>query len=341
MTDRSPSNSISFDEFRPDQMTDDPPVANAVDEPDVPPPWFRGKSKPSQSVSDGSPSSERVVSERRPPIKQRNSSSRPPQLQNRPPIQDAETDDSTKRNEIVHPRAWYLVWLTDLQNLVTGRVKFARLGLLISFSLHFMVLALLGLWIVSRDREQQVEIVAELSEQTQPTEFEEVDLQFNALPEFKPEGQNTVDELPPVSTENLAIDANVQTLLEGGDGPVGDVGGGIVLPPQALKKGSFAVWTEPRDPIPKEPYYIIIDVDISSLDKKLKSYPKRDLSGSVVGTDNYEQDFGGRRERGNLPIVDEHVRMKVLVPGAARLVRDTIKVKSKLLNEEQTITIVF
>ena len=342
MTDRFPSNSLSLTDPGSDRVSDRPVADNGDGNSDTPPTWFRGKTNHRQMESgSGSQPSVSEKAERTPVRRRRTPEKSAPSPRRKDAAITGHTNDAAYPDELVHPRAWYVAVWDDIRNLVTGRVKFARLGLLISFSIHFFVLAVLGLWIITRDREKQVEIVAELSEQTQPTEFEEIDLEFNALPDFEPQGQNTLDELPPVTTENLAIDANVKTLLDGDEGPAGDIGGGIALPPQALKKGSFAVWTEPRDPIPKEPYYIIIDVDISTLDKEFKSYPKRDLSGSVIGTDNYEQDFGGRRERGNLPIVNDHVRMKVLVPGAAELVRDTIKVKSNLLNEEQTITIVF
>ncbi len=114
------------------------------------------------------------------------------------------------------------------------------------------------------------------------------------------------------------------------------------IPEWAKTSGSMSVWTEPRDPVPRKPYDIIIDIDISKLGKEgLKSYPRGDLSGSVVGSDKYKQDFGGRKERGSLPIIDEHVRLKVRVPAALKLVRDTIRVRSELLNEDQEIKIAY
>ncbi len=346
MTDRSSSSSLSITEPGSDRVSDGQPIANGGGDPNAPPSWFRGKSNRPRSDSGGSTQSEPPPLPPPPPptrIPKRRSqpNAQPTRSAKRDVPQDFAMDDSALQDDILQPQAWYIARWKDFTNLLLGRVKFARLGLLVSFSLHFMILALLGLWIITREKEQPVEIAAELTEQTQPVEFEDIDMEFNALPDFKPEGQDVIDDRPQVTTENFSVAADMKAILDGGDGPKGDIGGGIALPPQALKKGSFAVWTEPRDPIPKEPYYIIIDVDISTLDKEFKKYPARDISGSVVGTDNYEQDFGGRRERGNLPIVDDHVRMKVLVPGAARLVQDTIEVESKLLKEKQKITIVF
>lgn len=341
MTDRSPSNSLSMT----DRVPDGQPTVSGNGEPSAPPSWFRGKTNRSRlEPSESTPPEPPPLSAPPPPHppKRRTTPNRrptPPPRRNVP--QDLAMTDSALQDDILQPPPWYVARWNDLNNLVLGRVKFARLGLLFSFSVHFVLLALLGLWIITRDKEEPVELAAELTEQTQPLEFEEIDMEFNVLPEFKPEGQDVLDDRPQVTLENFATNADVKAILDGGEGPKGDIGGGITLPPQALKKGSFAVWTEPRDPIPREPYYIIIDVDISTLDKEFKKYPARDISGSVVGTDDYEQDFGGRRERGNLPIIDNHVRMKVLVPGARKLVQDTIEVESKLLKEKQKITIVF
>ena len=57
-------------------------------------------------------------------------------------------------------------------------------------------------------------------------------------------------------------------------------------PSYAVRKGSFAAWTVPKDPRPLRPYKIIIQV---TLPKEVKKYTKDDLSGLVTGTDGYAQ----------------------------------------------------
>ena len=57
-------------------------------------------------------------------------------------------------------------------------------------------------------------------------------------------------------------------------------------PTYAVRKGSFAAWTVPKDPRPLTPYKIIIQV---TLPKDVKKYSKDDLSGMVTGTDGYAQ----------------------------------------------------
>jgi hypothetical protein len=125
----------------------------------------------------------------------------------------------------------------------------------------------------------------------------------------------------------------------GGGGPGGlpfqMPGGG-----KAIVKGSFTVWTVPDDPEPYQDYLIIIQV---RLPKKTREYARDDLSGLVVGTDTYEQTlpgFGFPRGR-LLPVKDDVAQLAVPVPGAERLVKDTITVESKLLKEKQKIEIVF
>jgi hypothetical protein len=109
---------------------------------------------------------------------------------------------------------------------------------------------------------------------------------------------------------------------------------------KVARKGSFAAWTVPRDPNPGQNYVIVIQIQLPADIKKL---PKKDLLGStVVGTDGFRLEIPPPgSSRGYLPGNDKEVQMVVLVPGAAQLVRDTIKIKSKALKEEHTIEIEF
>jgi hypothetical protein len=130
----------------------------------------------------------------------------------------------------------------------------------------------------------------------------------------------------------------------GGQFGSGGAGGGLKfrMPGggRAVVKGSFTVWTVPEDPNPYQDYLIIIQV---RLPKNTRQYERNDLSGIVIGTDKYEQTLPGfGLPRGRLlPIKDDVAQLAVPVPGAERLVKDSITVESKLLKEKQQIEIVF
>ncbi len=117
----------------------------------------------------------------------------------------------------------------------------------------------------------------------------------------------------------------------------------IKLPENTIVKGSFRVWTVPADPAPMQKYDIYIDVKIPA---SATNYTKEDLSGDVIGTDGYRQPIG--RDANFLGKVMQRFEsfpgratLIISVPGALNLVKDTIKIKSTLLNEAQNIEIVF
>lgn len=168
----------------------------------------------------------------------------------------------------------------------------------------------------------------------------------------------SLENLPDVVTEQvmpneqvLARDLNSEmaTLFKEGlgqtEGNAGDLRGfgGFAMPQsgKVVTKGSFAAWTEPEDPTPGEDYKIVILV---KLPDRLNKYRASDLSGMVIGTDRYSQSIPGPEFlRGNsyLPVQDGVAQLVVKVPGADRLVKDTIRLRSKLLNEEQDLEIEF
>jgi hypothetical protein len=126
---------------------------------------------------------------------------------------------------------------------------------------------------------------------------------------------------------------------ETGDGGEGQVGAmsNVRVPDSAITKGSFTVWTEPEDPLPRQRYSIVIQV---KLPKAVKQYRLRDLTGEVRGTDGYFKQikYSSTERKG---VKDGVVQLQVAIPGAVQLIRDTIRIKSDLLKEEQTIEIVF
>lgn len=127
-----------------------------------------------------------------------------------------------------------------------------------------------------------------------------------------------------------------------GDGTGGGTGTGIGVPAVnvpsfAVTKGSFSAWTEPRDPDPGRQYVILIQV---RLPKTIREYRGSDLTGMVIGTDQYKQVIKFKTTD-KFPVKDGAVEIRVAVPGAAKLVRDTIRIESRLLREKQTLRIEF
>lgn len=154
-------------------------------------------------------------------------------------------------------------------------------------------------------------------------------------------------KLPDLShqlSENLLNDIGRGEGDKAGDGKENGNGKGkqfLFKMPTADKvvtKGSFTAWTEPADPKPGQVYFIIIQI---KLPKRLKRYRLSDLSGLVVGTDDYIQDIPGRYKKKYLPVKNHITQYFVMVPGAQELVEDTITLESKLLNEKQTLRIIF
>lgn len=125
-----------------------------------------------------------------------------------------------------------------------------------------------------------------------------------------------------------------------GDGTGGGTGIGVPainVPSFAVTKGSFSAWTEPRDPEPRRQYVIVIQV---RLPKTIREYRGSDLNGRVTGTDKYIQPIKFKTTD-KFPVKDGAVEIRVPVPGADKLVRDTIRIESRLLREKQTLQIEF
>lgn len=166
--------------------------------------------------------------------------------------------------------------------------------------------------------------------------------------------------LPDVDSD-LELQASLDDVLPSpgavGEGTAG--GTGLALPrgDNAVTAGSFTAWTIPEDPEPAKDYAIVIEIKIPD---RIKTYRLVDLSGVVIGTDLYSQQIPYdprnpsstatvrdgkpvtlRDNRAQVPIVDGRVQLIIRVPGAAELVKDRIKVRSRLLKEEQDLEIQF
>lgn len=125
----------------------------------------------------------------------------------------------------------------------------------------------------------------------------------------------------------------------------------------AVTKGSFTAWTEPERPRPGQRYLIIIEV---RLPDNVKAYRITDLRGKVTGTDRYTQripydsktphssfytDDNNQMQRigGSeaIKVRGNKVQLAIQVPGADRLVRDTIEISSRRLREKQKLELTF
>lgn len=112
---------------------------------------------------------------------------------------------------------------------------------------------------------------------------------------------------------------------------------------QAVTKGSFTVWTEPADPLPRQPYFIVFQIRVP---RDLETFPKSDLRIDVRGTDSFHLQIPDPKRNysfvGDLDVVDGQVQLVIPIPGAPALVRDLIQVESrKILRERQRLAITF
>ena len=127
--------------------------------------------------------------------------------------------------------------------------------------------------------------------------------------------------------------------------PATDDGGRAksLAPAEAISAGSFSVWTVPKDPVPYQDYTVFIEI---RLPKKTKSYDAGDLAGSVQGTDGYLYPFTQLKQDVDSKAVgyslkEGRVELQISVPGAVQAVRDTIVIRSRMLDEKQTLKLTF
>jgi hypothetical protein len=141
-------------------------------------------------------------------------------------------------------------------------------------------------------------------------------------------------------------DKSVEGSGDGDDGAFElPAGGG-----NAVREGSFAAWTVPEDPQPQQNYMIVIEV---TLPKDTERYTKADLSGQLVGTDGYRvripdgTEFNGQgwirpMRTPAFRRAGDKARVVFFIRGAQQaLVRDTILIRSRLLDEQQKLQITF
>lgn len=174
------------------------------------------------------------------------------------------------------------------------------------------------------------------------------------------------------SIPQLQVDTDMSVKKEGdGTGADGTFGGGRIAEPEnAIKVGSFSVWPWPilsgrrplngeirhgtpgEAPKARQDYSIVIRIKVPENKKFVRL---SDYSGSVVGTDGYTQKIpddayyfraSGQlvkaRANHRMPVIDGTAEILIKVPGAAFAeIKDTIKVYSRILDEEQEIELTF
>ena len=232
----------------------------------------------------------------------------------------------------------------------------------ISIAFHTMLLIVLALIVYHSIPEDERGTLMVDTREDEEISLSEVDTRIEmpmAQEDLTPAQLQAVP-LPDVETD-LELQDSVQDLLPSpgavGEGTGG--GAGLALPrgDNAVTRGSFTAWTIPEDPAPAKDYVIVIEIKVPD---RIKTYRLVDLSGVVIGTDLYSQQIPYdprnpsstaavrdgkpvtlRDNRAQVPIVDGRVQLMIRVPGAAELVKDRIKVRSRLLKEEQDLEIQF
>jgi hypothetical protein len=113
------------------------------------------------------------------------------------------------------------------------------------------------------------------------------------------------------------------------------------VPQGAIVQGSFTVWADPPNPSQGQRYNIHMRVKLPS---NVGQYSRADLSGTLFGTDGYFQTINGMFGFIQPFYFDPSAGFAELVmpiPGAKQGVHDSLKVSSAVLQESQTINIIF
>ena len=235
-----------------------------------------------------------------------------------------------------------------------------------SFGFHLMALAamLLVLWMLDLFYLQTDTVVdplrAALAEEVVLDDaplMEELPLQL-AAPETIDIPQDSAVAIAEAINDDSLSAPVVPDVIGGSEGGEGTQSLNVWLPKggNAVTKGSFTAWTDPENPTEGSPYAIIIEVKLPA---RVKIYRLTDLTGKVVGTDNYTQRLPWDNARGTWPYMfkndreyrvgrtqrirvrDNKIQTKIKVPGASNLVRDQITIRSETLDEKQELELVF
>ncbi|MFK7818605.1 MAG: hypothetical protein AB8G99_07795 [Planctomycetaceae bacterium] len=244
--------------------------------------------------------------------------------------------------------------------------SYDALAVYFSFLFHALVLGavLLVLWLLDmfylQDYTPVDPIRAALADETVLDEdplTETLPLEITTAQTMEIQEDSAVSIAQAISEQSLES-AQVMDMVSGSKGNDGEAGLSVWLPKggNAVTKGSFTAWTDPENPKEGQKYYIIIEVKLPA---RVKIYRLTDLSGRVVGSDNYRQTLPWDSTRGTWPsmfkdgrsyrvrrtqrirVKENKIQTRVEVPGAANKVLDIITIRSDTLKEEQTIELRF
>jgi len=272
-------------------------------------------------------------------LKSRRPAGPPPLLADPAPVVAVEPSDAPPRRRGV---AAVVAWVRQ-----TLAYLYLGWGMTVSLVVHAILLTVLALIVLHRQSREDAQVFGVFGK---PADETVLDLPLNSKLD-----QATGSEAAPlefvastVVSDSAAMLATSDRILGAIDGDKQDAGEGdtcdalgamsdIRVPESAITKGSFTVWTEPEDPLPRQRYFIVIQVQ---LPKTVKQYRLRDLTGEVHGTDGYYKKiwYSATERKG---VKNGVVQLQIPIPGAVQLIKDTIRIKSELLKEEQTIEIVF
>ena len=338
--------------------------SSAVRQEAAPPAWFKRKSEASadaDSTGDAVPTivtSEQTVSEQ--------SSSR--QRKRRKSGSNEDRQPASALIQTVDDEPEPLDWKKDWKKLTLAwLISTASAGYGISLIVHtVLLLALSAIVYHSMDDNEAISMII--------TDADAMPIEFTEIMDLTVEPAGGADkQLPqltkiPITASEAEISSNLldstaSNAGNNGEGGSTDEGFGFAFSmPQGGKvvsKGSFSAWTVPEDPEPRKDYMIVIRI---KLPESTKLYRISDLSGKVEGSDDYiqhlpfdpnrkNQDLDARSEVGGqiirlrsssrLRVIKNHVQIMIPVLGGDNLIRDTIYVKSRMLNEDQKLEIEF
>ena len=259
--------------------------------------------------------------------------------------------------------------IDDWMQCATGR---EATGFAMSFAIHAALIVALSLMVLTQLQPQKP---ASLRIETlAPPESLSQDVSREITLEVPLQSGPDSSAFP--STPLPRIEPSVlmeQTLAEGWSGAGRGGGresaqaasGGVafILPPNAVQAGNFAAWwiplaqrygevVEPGQ-LPRigQNYHIHVQIQVPA---ERGSFRVDDLTGEITGTDGYKQNIPDRawvydddgklaRATGRmLPVRDRIVEIVFKVTASSKAgVRDTIRIRSHLLDEEQLLTLEF
>lgn len=360
--------SIEFAEFTDDdaewEQAYDPAggrIASTPSEID-PPAWFKAKSTVSAEARSGEENAPTIVASEASVSEQATSRQRKRRKRD---VQESRRAGGAMI-DTVNDQPEKLDWKKDWKKIIMAwLISTASCGYGVSLIFHtFLLGAMSAIVYHSMDDNQSITTIITDAD-SMPIEFTEI---MDLTVEPAGSSQNQLPQLTkiPITNAEAAIsssllDSTASNAGNKGEGGDTDEGFGFMfsMPEggKVVSKGSFSAWTVPEDPEPRKDYMIVIRI---RLPEKTKLYRISDLSGKVEGSDTYEQylpfdpnrkDLGARSELGGqivrlrsssrLRVIKNHVQIMIPVKGGDVQIRDTIHVKSRMLDEDQKLEIEF